>query len=216
MNQFTLTQKWLLMMLGTLLLGVCMAGCAKKDAGKTPSRLGIQGVSGNAPQQQAPNANPGNFPMQLPQGALSQGAEADLKSVIATLQPTKVAYKGNLTPDKAAEITNGVARISLNEIPPKDLPKDPKVMNEINTRIKQKSDALYSQYGTNMSEVMRYISSLTGKDREAYNKKLTDLFLEDSKRKADVAAAAQPRPTPPLIPKFKQENKKANKDEKTK
>jgi len=62
-------------------------------------------------------------------------------------------------------------------------------MMEINERIRQKSDALYAQYGTSMSDVMRYIGDLTPKDRELYNNKLTALFLQDSKRKKTTGAA---------------------------
>lgn len=112
----------------------------------------------------------------------SEYASGELEIPAATKEP----YRGNLTPEKAAEITNAVAKVSLSEIPTKDLPKDPNMMMEINKRIKEKSEAVYMQYGTTMSEVMRYISDLSPKDRELYNKRLTDLFLSENKRKYDA------------------------------
>lgn len=118
----------------------------------------------------------------------SSGAEADLSAASAIKtgelpQVTPGVYQGDLNPAKAAEITNAVAKLSLAEIPTKDLPKDPKVMMEINERIRQKSDALYAQFGTTMGDVMRYISDLSPQDREVYNSKLTELFLQDAKKK---------------------------------
>lgn len=90
-----------------------------------------------------------------------------------------------LSPETAADITNAVAKISLLEIPASDLPKEQKAMLEINDRIRKKSDAIYSSYDTTMAEVMRYISELGPQDRALYNKRLTDLFLADSKKRAE-------------------------------
>ncbi|NTV53495.1 MAG: hypothetical protein HGA76_10870 [Candidatus Firestonebacteria bacterium] len=132
--------------------------------------------------------------------AVSRTDEKAIKELMATLQGPKAPIKGNLTPDKAAEITNAVAKVSLAEIPSRDLPKDPKVMVEINDRIRQKSDAIYSQYGTTMGDVMRYISDLSPQEREKYNKKLTDLFLEDSKKRADNAPVEKPAPMATAAP----------------
>jgi len=95
----------------------------------------------------------------------------------------KKPYQGNLTPEKAAEITNAVAKLSFAEIPSQELPKDPKVMLEINERIRKKIEGLYAQYGTSMKEVTNYVSDLSPKERELYNKKLTDLFLEEAGKK---------------------------------
>ena len=97
--------------------------------------------------------------------------------------PAREPYTGNLTPEKAAEITTAVAKLSLAEIPSKDLPKDPKVMMEINERIRAKSEELYKKYDTTMSDVARYVSDLSPKQREAYNRRLTELLLEESKKK---------------------------------
>jgi hypothetical protein len=107
-------------------------------------------------------------------------------------QVTPGVYKGNLTPEKAAEITNAVAKLSLAEIPTKDLPKDPKVMMEINERIRQKSETLYTRYGTTMGDVMRYISDLSPKDRDLYNNRLTELFLQDGKNRPDTGSGTRP------------------------
>jgi hypothetical protein len=158
----------------SLMLGLTATGCANKKAEKTS---GPQGTA-SAP------------------AAAAQPVDKSVQELIATLQATKVPYTGNLTPDKAAEITNAVAKVSLAEIPSRDLPKDPKVMIAINDRIRQKSDAIYAQFSTTMGEVMRYISDLSPQDREKYNKKLTDLFLEDSRKRADNAAKESPAPKP--------------------
>jgi hypothetical protein len=123
------------------------------------------------------------------QDAKKPNVDQGLDQMIEELQASKAPYKGNLNPEKAAEITNAVAKLSLSEIPTKDLSKDPKAMMEINERIRKKSDALYAQYGTSMGEVMRYISDLSPKDREIYNKKLTELFLADARQKTDRPSA---------------------------
>lgn len=158
-------------------------GCSKKTTEKVAPAAASQ--TGSAPTTSAPA------------GGLQITGSENINELIASLQTTKTPYTGNLTPEKAAEITNSVAKVSLAEIPSKDLPKDPKVMVEINDRIRQKSDAIYSQNGTTMGEVMRYISDLSPQDREKYNKKLTDLFLEDSKKRAEIAAKEAPPQTVP-------------------
>jgi hypothetical protein len=165
-------------LIGLILGGLMAAGCAKQKSAKT-----------------APADETSLTPAPNGQAAPRTAIDQSVKEMIATLQATKVPYTGNLTPEKAAEITNSVAKVSLAEIPSKDLPKDPKVMVEINDRIRQKSDAVYSQYGTTMGDVMRYISDLAPQDREKYNKRLTDLFLEDSKKRAENASKGTMPPT---------------------
>jgi hypothetical protein len=155
--------------------GLLAGACAKNTAEK-----GAQPAAGD----KAPAA-----------AAAPRTDDKAVKELLATLQGPKAPIKGNLTPDKAAEITNAVAKVSLAEIPSRNLPKDPKVMVEINDRIRQKSDAIYSQYGTTMGDVMRYISDLAPQEREKYNKKLTDLFLEESKKRAEsVPVVEKPAP----------------------
>jgi len=170
------TLRALLMLIARL--GLLAGGCAKKNADKTAQAGSVQAPAAAAANAAAPHTD-----------------EKAMKDLMASIQEPK-PIKGNLSPEKAAEITSAVAKVSLAEIPSRDLPKDPKVMVEINDRIRQKSDNVYSQYGTTMGDVMRYIRDLSPKDREQYNKRLTDLFLEDSKKRADSQAAEKPAPAP--------------------
>jgi hypothetical protein len=160
-------------------LGLLAGGCSKKSAEKADQPAGAKAQAAAASAQGI---------------AAARNDDKAVKALLASIQDNKAPIKGNLSPDKAAEITNAVAKVSLAEIPSRDLPKDPKVMVEINDRIRQKSDAIYSQYGTTMGDVMRYISDLSPQEREKYNKKLTDLFLADSKKRADAVSAEKPAP----------------------
>lgn len=105
---------------------------------------------------------------------------------------TPGVYKGNLTPEKSAEITNAIARLQYEEVSTKDLPKDPKVLMQINERIRKKSDALYAQYGTTMTDVSRFIRDLSPKDRVRFNNRLTELFLAENRKREVSRPAAQP------------------------
>jgi hypothetical protein len=111
----------------------------------------------------------------------------------------KRVFPAFLTPEKAAEITNEIAKLSLSEIPNKDMSKDPNAMLSANEKIRLKSDEIYKKNGTTMEEVMSYIGDLTEQDREKYNQKLTQLFLESSKtlkgaEKPQAPAGNQPEP----------------------
>ncbi|MEW6516392.1 MAG: hypothetical protein AB1439_05740 [candidate division FCPU426 bacterium] len=134
------------------------------------------------------------------QGAKSQSeVDAKLEEIVKGLQTEKQPYKGNLTPKKAAEITHEVSMQSLRDFPSgKDLPKDPKKLMEINEQIRANSEKIYGKYGTSMNEMMRYLSDLSPKDREIYNNRLTELFLEQSKKKygAQEGEPAAPAATP--------------------
>lgn len=110
--------------------------------------------------------------------------DAKLAEVVKSLQKEKEPYKGNLTPKKAAQITHEVSVQSLKEFPTgKNLPKDPKKLLDLNEKIRAQSDKIYAKHGTTMGEMMRYLSDLTPKQREAYNNHLTELFLAESKKK---------------------------------
>ncbi len=128
------------------------------------------------------------------QGAKAQSdVDAKLEEIVKGLQTEKQPYKGNLTPKKAAEITHEVSMQSLKDFPSgKDLPKDPKKLMEINEQIRSNSEKIYSKNGTSMSEMMRYLSDLSPKDREVYNNRLTELFLEQSRKKYGAPEGAQP------------------------
>jgi hypothetical protein len=114
------------------------------------------------------------------------------------VEGTPGVYSGNLNPEKAAEITNAIARLQYEEVSTKDLPKDPKVLMQINDRIRLKSTALYAQYGTTMGDVSRYIRDLSPKDRERFNNRLTELFLAENKKREDRRPIKAPvAPAPP-------------------
>lgn len=132
------------------------------------------------------------------QGAKTQSeVDAKLEEIVKGLQTEKQPYKGNLTPKKAAEITHEVSMQSLRDFPSgKDLPKDPKKLMEINEQIRANSEKIYSKNGTSMNEMMRYLSDLSPKDREVYNNRLTELFLEQSKKKYGSPETAQPAAQP--------------------
>jgi len=123
--------------------------------------------------------------------------EAKLEEVVKSLEATKEPYRGNLTPEKAAEITHEVSAQSMAEFPSgKNLPKDPKKLMKLNERIRKKSEKIYAKHGTTMGEMMRYISSLSPKDREKYNNRLTELFLEQSRKKYGKEKPAEQKPEP--------------------
>jgi hypothetical protein len=137
-------------------------------------------------------------------GAKTQGGIGPGKTVeTTTLLPghegeavipegTPGVYKGNLTPEKSAEITNAIARLQYEEVSTKDLPKDPKVLMQINERIRLKCETLYAQYGTTMIDVSRFIRDLSPKDKERFNNRLTELFLAENKKRED-SRPNQPR-----------------------
>lgn len=88
------------------------------------------------------------------------------------------------TPEKAAEITHAVSQVSLSELPSgKNLPKAGPELTELNNRIRSKAEKVYIQHGTTMSAVMQYLRDLSPKDRERYNRKLTELFLAEARKK---------------------------------
>ncbi|MCK5217933.1 hypothetical protein KAR10_00320 [bacterium] len=116
---------------------------------------------------------------------VQKAKDADLKNIMAEIELTKTPYKkGNLTPELAAEITHHVGRRSLHEIPVvKELPDDPKEIMALNKRIREKTDKIYAAHGTTQGNIMRYISDMSDAERERYDKKLTELFLETSRKK---------------------------------
>lgn len=121
-----------------------------------------------------------------------------LQQIVAAMQATKVPTKSNLTPVLAAQITHEISVQSMAEFPKtQDLPKDPKDLAALNERIRQKNDQIYAKFGTTMGETMRFISDLSPKDREAYNEKLTQLFLEHSKKNVPAEVPGTPAPTMP-------------------
>jgi hypothetical protein len=127
------------------------------------------------------------------QGKAQSDVDAKLEELVKGLQTEKQPYKGNLTPKKAAEITHEVSMQSLRDFPSgKDLPKDPKKLMEINEQIRANSEKIYAKNGTSMNEMMRYLSDLSPKDREIYNNRLTELFLEQSRKKYGTPENAQP------------------------
>lgn len=137
------------------------------------------------------------------EGAKAQSeVDAKLEEIVKGLQAEKQPYKGNLTPKKAAEITHEVSMQSLRDFPSgKDLPKDPKKLMEINEQIRANSEKIYSKNGTSMNEMMRYLSDLSPKDREVYNNRLTELFLEQSRKKYGSQDSTQPAaPNTPAAP----------------
>ncbi len=111
--------------------------------------------------------------------------EATLKDIMHELELTKTPYqKGKLTPELAAEITHQVGRRSLHEVPiEKEFPNDPKEIMALNKRIRERTGKIYAGYGTTQGNVMRYISDMSDAERESYDKKLTELFLEISRKK---------------------------------
>jgi hypothetical protein len=114
------------------------------------------------------------------------------------MQATKVPTKSNLTPLLAAQITHEVSVQSMSEFPKsQELPKDPKELAALNERIRQKNELIYTKYSTTMGETMRFISDLSPKDREAYNEKLTQLFLDQSKKDAGAPVGEQFEPAKP-------------------
>lgn len=122
--------------------------------------------------------------------------DAKLAKVVKSLQKEKEPYKGNLKPKKAAQITHEVSVQSLKAFPSgKNLPKGPKKLMALNEKIRAQSDKIYAKYGTTMGEMMRYLSDLTPKQREAYNNHLTELFLAESKKKYG-GQEAQPEKAP--------------------
>jgi len=114
--------------------------------------------------------------------------DAKLQEVVKKMDAAKKPYKGNLTPEKAAAITHEVSQQSMAEFPSgKNLPKDPKKLMALNEKIREKSEKIYAKHNTTMGEMMRYISGLAPKEREKYNNHLTELFLEQSKKKYGAA-----------------------------
>lgn len=113
--------------------------------------------------------------------------DANLKDIMGEMELTRTPYeKGTLTPELAAKITHQVGRRSLHEIPVvKELPDDPKEIMVLNKRIKEKTDKIYAAHGTTQGNIMRYISDMSDAERERYDKKLTELFLETSRGKYD-------------------------------
>lgn len=138
--------------------------------------------------------------------------DAKLQEVVKKMDAAKEPYKGNLTPDKAAAITHEVSQQSMAEFPSgKNLPKDPKKLMALNEKIREKSEKIYSKNGTTMGEMMRYISGLSPKDREKYNNHLTELFLEQSKKKYGTNKPKdvnKDKPVEEKVPKPKETKKK--------
>jgi hypothetical protein len=128
--------------------------------------------------------------------------EKKLEQVVKGLEENKEPYSGNLTAEKAAVITHEVSAQSMKEFPSgKNLPKDPKKLMALNERIRDKSEKIYTKHGTTMEEMMRYISGLSPKDREKYNNKLTELFLEQSKKKFGTPEEKKPEAAKPEVKK---------------
>ncbi|MBN1594355.1 hypothetical protein JW933_00365 [candidate division FCPU426 bacterium] len=136
------------------------------------------------------------------EGEGTSDMEKKLAEVVKSMEEKKEPYKGNLTPDKAALITHEVSAQSMAEFPTgKNLPKDPQKLISLNERIRKKSDQTYAKHGTTMEEMMRYISGLSPKDREKYNNKLTELFLEQSRKKyGSEGESKAPAPEMPAAP----------------
>ncbi|MCK5242516.1 hypothetical protein KAR34_08695 [bacterium] len=133
--------------------------------------------------------------------------EKKLEKVVKGLEEKKEPYKGSLTPEKAAAITHEVSAQSMKEFPSgRNLPKDPKKLMALNDRIRKKSEEIYAKHSTSMEEMMRYISGLSPKDREKYNNKLTELFLEQSKKKFSI-----PEEQKPEVPKAEEKKEKKKK-----
>jgi hypothetical protein len=109
--------------------------------------------------------------------------ESDVNQIVQKMEAAKKPYTGKLTPEKAAMITNEISVQSMKAFPADNtMPKDPKALMELNEKIRKKNEEIYAKHGTSMDEVTRYISSMNPKDREKYNKVLSDLFLEQSRK----------------------------------
>ncbi len=109
--------------------------------------------------------------------------ESDVNHIVEKMEAAKKPYTGKLTPEKAAMITNEISVQSMKAFPADNtLPKNPKALMDLNEKIRKKNEEIYAKHGTSMDEVTRYISSMTPKDREKYNKVLSDLFLEQSRK----------------------------------
>lgn len=108
----------------------------------------------------------------------------DMNQIINQLDTAQKPYTGKLTPKEAALITHEVSTQSMKAFPiGTDMPKDPKELLKLNEKIRVENEAIYKKHGTTMDEVTHYISQLTPKDREKYNKLLSELFLEQSRKK---------------------------------
>lgn len=110
--------------------------------------------------------------------------DSDVNKIVEKLNADKKSYVGKLTPKDAALITHEVSTQSMKAFPVgSEIPKDPKELLKLNEEIRKKNEEIYKKHGTSMDEVTQYISQLTPKDRENYNQILSELFLEQSRKK---------------------------------
>lgn len=139
--------------------------------------------------------------------------ESDVNRIVQKLEAAKKPYTGKLTPKKVALITHEVSTQSMKAFPVgSEMPKDPKSLQALNEKIRKKNEEIYAKHETTMDEVSQFISSLSPKDREIYNKTLSELFLEQSRKrydkdKADDAAKEKPDAVPTPVAPEKEEKK---------
>ncbi len=192
--------RWTLGALAVFTVAGWLTGCTK-PAQPGPDQAGsATGVTAEGTGTKAPSG--GFFGLSFgrsPRTDTRSGQAAETTQLLPAFEGGTViaegtpgVYKGNLTPEKSAEITNAIARLQYEEVSTKDLPKDPKVLMQINERIRKKSDALYEQYGTTMTDVSRYIRDLSPKDRVRFNDRLTELFLAENRKREVSRPAARP------------------------
>jgi hypothetical protein len=113
------------------------------------------------------------------------------KKFAKPMQRKREPYKGSLNPEKAAMITHEVSMSNMKNFPKgADIPKDSAALSELNKQIRERTNEIYKKNGTDMQDMMHFISSMDENQRARYNKKLTELFMQRTQTANETAPAA--------------------------